>query len=103
MLMKSSLFLKIQAYLKSPREISYEKTGNKIKIQYFWVPLHNLKKNWPSALFLLVGFGILTNSIKNVIESFCMLISKLAYFFYNRILHISSPKNSSGEQLSGQM
>jgi hypothetical protein len=61
-LRQGSFFSRIHAYLKSPREILYKKLHDKLQIQYFWVPSHAIKKNWKNwitALFLIIGLGIL--------------------------------------------
>lgn len=56
---EGSFFARILKHLKSSRNVLYEKSGDQIKIHYFWVPAHDLKKNWPAALWFSFCFGLL--------------------------------------------
>jgi hypothetical protein len=52
-------FRKIKAYLTLPRRIQYQQSKGRLKIQYFWVPSNELKKNWLGLWFVFIGFGVL--------------------------------------------
>jgi hypothetical protein len=61
-LRKGSFFSRIHAYLISPRKVLYNNSHDTLQIQYFWVPSNAIKNNWSNwitALFLIIGFGIL--------------------------------------------
>lgn len=53
------------------------------------------------STFLLVRFEVFTDRIQIIVETLRMSIPCSAHFFDDRIYHVSSPINSSGEHISG--
>lgn len=67
-----------------------------------WLYKYGLRTHQPVAEFRFVFPNVLTNQSEIEIKPLCVFHAELAHFFNYRIFHISSPKSSSGDTISGQ-